>query len=404
MADLVDAVVVGGGILGTALTWALAKRNARVALLEAQTLAGGATGNGFAWVNATYKCDDADYFALNAQAVGHYDRLVVEAGRDRIGVYGGGSLFWAVGGDTTGGTLLRERARQLQALNYPALLLTPGELAVLEPNVAPPGGTESGNTILFAPSDKWVDTSRLCAYFVEQARGHKAEIRAGCAVTGFTRGMGNRISTVETTQGRISTGLVIIAAGIHTPALAGLLTDTPGEAAQNWVRQEPGLLVQTPPLPPHVRCHRVLYPPDSGGLHLRPTPDDGLLIGAEDVDAWLNSAAPQAQTIVRAARTASGSISIPETLWHPLLHRAARVLPGLPLRDLLARSVPRLCIRPVPADGLPVVGALPNVPGAYVAVTHSGVTLGPLLAELLANEIVMQAALPLLSRYRPTRF
>ena len=55
MPDLVDVVVVGGGVLGAALTWGLARRNLRVLLLEAERLGSGATGSGFAWVTPPLK-------------------------------------------------------------------------------------------------------------------------------------------------------------------------------------------------------------------------------------------------------------------------------------------------------------------------------------------------------------
>ena len=45
-----------------------------------------------------------------------------------------------------------------------------------------------------------------------------------------------------------------------------------------------------------------------------------------------------------------------------------------------------------------------GVPGYYEAVTHSGVTLGPLLGRLLAREILEGEVDPLLSSYRPDRF
>ena len=41
----------------------------------------------------------------------------------------------------------------------------------------------------------------------------------------------------------------------------------------------------------------------------------------------------------------------------------------------------------MPADGLTLAGAVEGRPGLALAVTHSGVTLGPLLGELLAQEL-----------------
>jgi hypothetical protein len=48
----------------------------------------------------------------------------------------------------------------------------------------------------------------------------------------------------------------------------------------------------------------------------------------------------------------------------------------------------RVCVRPMPADGQSIVGWLPGAPGVYVAVTHSGVTLGAHLAALITSELL----------------
>ena len=58
----------------------------------------------------------------------------------------------------------------------------------------------------------------------------------------------------------------------------------------------------------------------------------------------------------------------------------------------------------MPADGQSIVGWLPGAPGVYVAVTHSGVTLGAHLGQLIAAEIAGGLAQPELTPYRPDRF
>ena len=60
--------------------------------------------------------------------------------------------------------------------------------------------------------------------------------------------------------------------------------------------------------------------------------------------------------------------------------------------------------RSVPLDDLPDVGAVPGVQGAYAAVMHSGVTLGPLVGQLLASEILKGVQSSLLSQFRPFYF
>ncbi len=60
--------------------------------------------------------------------------------------------------------------------------------------------------------------------------------------------------------------------------------------------------------------------------------------------------------------------------------------------------------RPVPVDGLPIVGPLPELPDVYVAVMHSGVTLAPIMARFVTREILGGRPVDMLAPYRPGRF
>ncbi|MFQ5567527.1 MAG: FAD-dependent oxidoreductase, partial [Paracoccaceae bacterium] len=60
--------------------------------------------------------------------------------------------------------------------------------------------------------------------------------------------------------------------------------------------------------------------------------------------------------------------------------------------------------RPTPADGHPIIGPVPGRDGVYVAVMHSGVTLAPGVAELVAGEVLEGAEADLLAPFRPDRF
>ena len=66
-----------------------------------------------------------------------------------------------------------------------------------------------------------------------------------------------------------------------------------------------------------------------------------------------------------------------------------------------------LAQRPVPQDGLPVIGAC-GPAGLHVAVMHSGITLAAITAELLAPQILDQplsnAQAALVSPFDPGRF
>ena len=51
-----------------------------------------------------------------------------------------------------------------------------------------------------------------------------------------------------------------------------------------------------------------------------------------------------------------------------------------------------------------VVGEVDGHKGVFVAVMHSGVTLAPLVGQLLASEMLKNLKSPLLESFRPNRF
>lgn len=70
-------------------------------------------------------------------------------------------------------------------------------------------------------------------------------------------------------------------------------------------------------------------------------------------------------------------------------------------------SVQQACLRPCPPDGLPVMGAIPRVAGAYVAAGHNcwGITWAP-VSGLAMAELVLQGAPSVMSLkpFSPRRF
>ena len=58
--------------------------------------------------------------------------------------------------------------------------------------------------------------------------------------------------------------------------------------------------------------------------------------------------------------------------------------------------------RPMPADGRPAIGPI-GPEGLYLVSTHSGMTLAPVIAEMVAKEVGSGASDPRLAPYRPGR-
>jgi glycine/D-amino acid oxidase-like deaminating enzyme len=84
-----------------------------------------------------------------------------------------------------------------------------------------------------------------------------------------------------------------------------------------------------------------------------------------------------------------------------LLRRARRTVRGL---DDARVAESKVCVRPLPADGHPIVGPVPGTNGRYIAVTHSGVTLAAHLARLITEELITGTPPAALTPYRPARF
>ncbi|MEB3963121.1 FAD-dependent oxidoreductase, partial [Streptomyces kunmingensis] len=83
-----------------------------------------------------------------------------------------------------------------------------------------------------------------------------------------------------------------------------------------------------------------------------------------------------------------------------LHRRAGAVLPGLARARI---EDARIGVRPIPSDGLPLVGEVPGAPGLYHLVSHSAVTLAPVLGRLAARELTTGRSAAELAPYRPDR-
>ncbi|MDX1402640.1 MAG: FAD-dependent oxidoreductase, partial [Kiloniellales bacterium] len=72
--------------------------------------------------------------------------------------------------------------------------------------------------------------------------------------------------------------------------------------------------------------------------------------------------------------------------------------------DELELAKMSLGLRPIPADGHPVIGYAPDWPQVYLAVMHSGVTLMPVVAQIAAAEVGRLEKADVAAAFRPDRF
>lgn len=366
-----DVAVIGGGIVGASVAYRLVLAGRRVVVLDGDAATGRATDNTFSWLNAVAK-EPESYHRLNATGMAEWDRLAEEL--PGITVHRTGCLEWHGSADAE--REMERKVARLQGRGYAARWVLPDELAALEPGLR----LQNDARVACYERDSWVDAGASARAVLAAVRSGGGEVRTGELVTGVQRG-GKHSAVVETGSGALSAGDVVLCAGVGTAALAR------GLGAVAPVEPKPGLLAVTTPLPAGTLAH-VVYAP---GVHLRPDPSGGIRLGADDVDRMVEE---------EFADWPRAPVSPPP--WsYALLDRARAVLPALETADL---DHVRIGVRPVPADGLTIAGRLPEWGNVYVAVTHSGVTLAPLLGRLLAEEITKGVRDPLLADFRPERF
>ena len=388
-----DAIVVGAGIVGAGAAFALARAGTRVALLDGGPIGstpgetGGASRASFAWINATAKTGREDYHRLNADGVGHYRALAREFGEGRLGLHPTGMIAWADPGDEARRRALRVQLERLREWNHPVTSLDEGGLRALEPHVAFAPGAEG----FLAYADAWLDVPRTVDFLCGRVRLAGGTVVAGerGRVAGLLRDETGAVRGVEAGGARLTAPVVVAALGPDTEnTLRTWLR--PGEIGNRpFLGRRPGLLIDTPDTGPFRLVRHVLYSGDNA-LHLRPGPSGGLRIGSEDAD-------PESEAPEDAAERAAA-----------LVARARALLPGLggqaPLGTLMRECTFRVGVRPVPADDRAIVGPVDAVRGLYVIATHSGVTLGPWLGQLAAEELTTGRMPDRLAPFRFDRF
>ena len=365
--------MIGAGVLGASVAARLAETGMHVTLLEADQPGRGTSRWSFAWVNSNDK-GPRPYHDLNHAGLRAWAQLAPTL--DGAAWYRpAGNLELATPG-------LAVCVRRLTGWGYSARLIGAAEAAEIEPALRSPG---PDTTTAWFPDEAYLLTEPLIERLIARAAAHGATLLAGeqGRVTGLDAAPG-RAPTVRTAGGAVlAADQVVCCAGRWTPGLAALAGaagpvplvawDTPGSPA-------PALVVRAGPVTPAAPV-RLLHAP---GIFLRPHPGGLLHLEAPDTPVDLHT--PEAELRHRADE---------------LLRRARRTVRGLDEARVVAYQV---CVRPLPADEVSIVGRLPGAEWLYVAVTHSGVTLAAQLSRHIAAELVSGGPSAELAPYRPDRF
>lgn len=364
-----NVIVVGGGILGASTTAHLARRGAAVTLVTAGSLADGASGRSIAWLNSS-GARSAEYHYLRLLAMDRYRSWSARRPESRTYLRFDGAMKWAGPGES-----LRQTYEFERAAGYDAVWVDRADVATFAPDVNTTAVAEEG--AIFNPGEGWVSLPDLITALTGEAVHHGATVIENVGDARVDVQDGAVIGVILGDGTRLPADRVVLATGAAVPLqLAALGASIPDATPAAFV-------LFTDPVDVEVKT--VLNTPR---VAIRPTPDGRLVLDAD----W----AEQSITIGD-----DGSITVPDQSVQGLLDEASKVLVGNPV--LTAARI-GAGLKPIPGDGEPVAGAVPTVNGLYTLFTHSGATLGLVLGELLAEEIITGAPSPVMKAFGIDRF
>jgi len=395
-------VVVGGGVVGVSCAYALAREGLAVVLLEREHVAAGASHGNAGTVSAGHPplnrpgritqaitqmldaksplylpprwdpelwrwlltfarhCNAAHVekcmrvmAPLGLDALASFDRLIEEESLD-CGYRTEG--YFEVCTTATGVARAQHEASIIAGGGYHPEVLDGDELRRREPEFGPAviGGVHY-------PEARTLDPYRFVTELAARARHRGVDVREGVAVGGVSTA-GGRVTGVRTNSGEfVEADHVVLATGPFSLELSrriGVrLPVQPGKGYHRDVVVAPG---GAPPLRAACVLHEssVFCTPMAGFVRFAGTME---FSGLNDV-----MRPPRLRQLTEAARSC---------------------LPGLGAED----PTSEWCgLRPMSADGLPIVGPLGGVDGVSIATGHGmlGLTLGPVTGEIIAKQVV----------------
>jgi glycine/D-amino acid oxidase-like deaminating enzyme len=365
--DDADFAVLGGGLVGAATAWGLARLGRRVVVLDEGDVAHRASRGNFALVWVQSKgLGMPRYAAWTRQSSdlwsGLADELKRETGIDtRFERPGGFSL-------ALDEAELERRVAMLRRLhNQPEMtvalgteIVDRGRLAGMLPEIGPDvvGG-------VYCPFDGHANSLKLLRALHAGMQHHGAVYRGGCAVQAIepvAHGFRIRHEGGETRAAR-----VVLAAGIGNARLAPMV------GLEAKVRPQRGQILVTERLQPFLR-HPVVT--------VRQTDEGSVMLGDSQEEAGFDDSV-RTDVLATIARRA--------TRMFPLLGRANVVRSWAALRVMTR-------------DGFPIYAASARHPGAFLVTCHSGVTLAAAHAYVLAPMLAAGALAPDLAAFAPERF
>jgi len=362
-----DAVIVGAGVIGTAVGYYLTKRGIRdVLILDKGYVSCGATGRCGAGVRQQWGLEMN--CRLAKMSVDMFTGLSEELGED-IEFEQSGYLVLAYDDDTV--ELYRKNLKLQNSLGIPARLVTPGEAREIVPVL----NIEGLVAATYCPTDGHANPFKTNFAYAHAAVREGCELHTFELVTGFeTDAKGVR--AVTTDKGRYATRTVVNCAGGHAAKvgeLAGLKLDCFPERHQILVTEPYERLFDPMVISfvHHLYCQQVVHGAFLMGLGMPEAP------GFNDDSGW--------EFIEAMARAVTSLLPILAGV------RVIRQWAGLYTKT---------------PDAQPILGEHPDLAGFYNAVGFSGhgFMIAPATASLTAEAVACGCTPELIAPLDAKRF
>ncbi|HUD96052.1 MAG TPA: FAD-binding oxidoreductase [Woeseiaceae bacterium] len=197
-----DVVIVGGGIVGAATAWFLARQGVDVALCEKGHIAGEQSGRNWGWVRQQGR--DLRELPMMMESMRIWRELQNEIGED-VGFEQGGCLFMA------------RKQKELDA--FAAWVDSAGSYGIdtriitgRELDAQVEGASSQWIGAMYTASDGRAEPHKAAPAIARAAAARGATILTSCAVRGIETS-GGRVAAVVTEHGTIRTSTVLCAAG-----------------------------------------------------------------------------------------------------------------------------------------------------------------------------------------------
>ncbi len=360
-----DCIIAGGGLIGSAIAYGLARRGLRIAVLDQGDRAfRAARGNfGLVWVQGK-GCDYAPYARWSYDAANLWPAFDAElreaSGVDTAYCRPGGMEFCISDAEWQDRSDEMVRVREHTNNDFEYTMLDHAALKKRIPQI-------SSNVVgaSYSPHDGHVNPLYLLRALHQQMDAYRVDYLPNRHIQRIEQRGGEFIA--HTQQGAFTGGKAVLCAGLDNQRL-GRMLDLHIPVSPNR-----GQLLITERIQPFLH-----YPT----LHVRQTQEGGLQIGTSSESVGLDD-------------RSSGEIM------QKIAARAVYMFPQLAGVQLVRAWS---ALRVMTPDGKPIYQQSQHYPGAFGIACHSGVTLAAVHAGPVAGWISGEAAHPLLEHFSAERF